>query len=126
MASTQVHNLTDVETPTLRQYGLVEQSIAVGPALLAPGQSMPVDDAHLQHIRPGLQRLVSAGALALGQPPPAYLLAKEKARTAAPKPAQPGAPPTTARSGGTPTASPHLAPAPTAPVPVPPANGGKG
>lgn len=74
----KVFNLTDVETPALKQRGLCQQTFAVGKALVGPGQSAEVDEAYLAHLGPGLQQLVSLGAAAVGQPPVAYRLAKEK------------------------------------------------
>jgi hypothetical protein len=80
----KIHNLTDVETPKLKQQGLVGQSIAVGPALLNPGEAGDVAEEHVAGLRQGMHGLVSIGALAVGpQPPAAYVLAKEKAKAAA-------------------------------------------
>ena len=76
----RVHNLTDVSTEGLKRNGLFRQMIAVGRALLAPGESQVVADEHMQHIRPGLQKLVAAGALAIGdQLPAGYVLEKLRA-----------------------------------------------
>lgn len=86
----KVFNLTDVETPSLKQHKLVEQTIAVGPHLLEPGKNCDVEPSRLDHIRAGLQQLVTVGALAVGdQPPAAYVVAKAKA----PKRATPATPP---------------------------------
>lgn len=93
----KVFNLTDIETPLLKQHGLCQQTFAVGKALLAPGQSADVDDTYLAQLGQGLRQLVSCGAAAVGQPPAAYRLAKEKAT---PAPAPEPAPAPRRRGGG--------------------------
>ena len=80
----KVFNLTDVETPLLKQRGLGSQHIAVGDKLLAPGTDADIDDATLERTRPELQRMVSLGTLALGEVPADYKAAKEKATKKAP------------------------------------------
>jgi|ERR1700722_2984848 len=73
----KVFNLTDVSTPKLQQFSLVNHTFVVASALLAPGASEEIEPKKLVLIRNGLQHLVSVGALAVGdQPPAAYLLAK--------------------------------------------------
>lgn len=72
----KVFNLTDVETPQLKQYGLVNQHIVVERALVAPGEytqvaDSPVARAHLRHY-------VSVGAVAVDVVPPSYVLLKER------------------------------------------------
>lgn len=112
----KVFNLTDVETASLKQRGLVQHTFAVGPHLLAPGQSCDIDQAHLVHIRAGLQQLITFGALALGdQPPAAYTVAKAKAQ---PKPFAPQRDVVPARA--TPATPPPMPEDPTPEVKVPP------
>jgi hypothetical protein len=85
----KVFNLTDMETPALAQRGLSNHTIAVGSFLLAPGASQEVSEEQIRALRPGLQQLVSVGALALGdQPPASYVLQKDRAQSA-PAPAAP-------------------------------------
>ena len=79
----KVFNLTDVSTPLLIQRGFINHTFAVGPALLEPGECVDVAPEHIQHIRAGLQRLVEAGAIAMGQAPPGYVMAKERAKKVA-------------------------------------------
>lgn len=76
----KVFNLTDIETPELKQRGLSQQSIAVGDKLLAPGASDDIDDATLARVRPELQRMVALKTVALGELPAEYKVAKEKAK----------------------------------------------
>jgi len=77
----KLFSLTDIETPLLKQRGLVGHTIAVGPVLLAPGASQDVTEEQIQHFRLGIQELITAGALALGtQPPASYALAKERSK----------------------------------------------
>ena len=87
----KVFNLTDVETPSLKQRGLLGQSIAVGDKLLAPGGEADVDEETLTRVRPELQHMVGLGTLALGEPPAEYKVAKEKAKkpVAQPEPEAP-------------------------------------
>jgi hypothetical protein len=96
----KVFNLTDVETPVLKQRGLCQQTFAVGKALVAPGQSADVDDAYLAQLGPGLRQLVSYGAAAVGQPPASYRLAKEKMAPVASAPEPAPAQPPRRRGGG--------------------------
>ena len=85
----KVFNLTDVETPVLKQHGVLNQMFAIGTVLVSPGQSADVADERAVHLASGLQHLVSIGALAVGdQPPAGYRLAKERARPA-PEPERP-------------------------------------
>lgn len=76
-----VHNLTDVTTETLTQKKLVGTNIVVGQRVIAPGEFAEVADGWLQMARGGLQELVTHGAAAVGQPPAAYILAKQKTKT---------------------------------------------
>ncbi|WP_394831715.1 hypothetical protein LVJ94_34900 [Pendulispora rubella] len=72
----KVTNLTDVDTPKLRQHGLVAQTFAVGRALLAPGESADIPEEYARMLGSGLEHLVSAGACAVGDLPAAYQVAK--------------------------------------------------
>ncbi len=76
-ASIKVFNLTDVPTPLLEQHKAANVSIAVGRALVGPGEMCetaddPMTRAHLSHF-------VAIGALAVDSLPARYALAKEKA-----------------------------------------------
>jgi hypothetical protein len=73
----KVFNLTDVETPKLRQFHLVAHTIAVGRALIAPGESADVSMDEFKWVRTEVQRLVTLGALAIDSLPAAYTLAKQ-------------------------------------------------
>lgn len=78
-----VFNLTDVSTPLLVAKSLSGVTLVVGRHLLAPGASCEVTEEQIAPLRPGLQDLVAKGALAVGnQPPAAYVMAKERAKTA--------------------------------------------
>ena len=86
----KIFNLTDIETPLLKQHKLVEHTFAVGPKLLGPGETAVVDDQYAASVRAGIQVLVAVGALYVGaQPPPLYVIAKEKRRPPPPPPAPP-------------------------------------
>lgn len=76
MSSINIFNLTDVETPVLKQFGLVGATIAVGRALVAPGSMVTTgaDDLTLGHLR----HFIEKGALAVGTVPPSYTIAKER------------------------------------------------
>jgi hypothetical protein len=93
----KVFNLTDVETPRLKQHGMVNHTFGVGTLLLGPGDSGELPDAQGHARRPEVQKLVSVGALSVGELPPAYL-AKKKAL--APKPPPATLPPESATSPG--------------------------
>ena len=76
----KVFNLTDVPTDSLKQRGLVGRTFVLGKHLVAPGTSVVVNPARMERIRKGIQELVTVGALAVGeQPPAAYVVAKAKA-----------------------------------------------
>lgn len=76
----KVFNLTDIPTKSLEQYGLVNQHIVVGRALLSPGESVAVADNAIT--RNGLQHYVSVGAVAVDSLPPSYVIQKDKASSA--------------------------------------------
>lgn len=71
----KVYNLTDVSTPTLVQYGLVEQSIAVGGRMIAPGEYAECQNngGHLMLI---LEHLLTVGAVSVDKVPPPYVKAR--------------------------------------------------
>jgi hypothetical protein len=75
----KVFNLTDVATPALAQRMLLNQTIAVGDKMLAPGASDDVDDETFIRVHPALQELVGVGAIAVGELPADYIVAKSKA-----------------------------------------------
>ena len=89
----KVFNLTDIETPLLKQHKMVNQTLAVGRALLAPGGSADVDETQADGVRAGMQHLVRIGALAVNNAPPQYVKSRELAAqpavvpTSAPEPA---------------------------------------
>jgi hypothetical protein len=96
----KVFNLTDVETPLLVQHGFVRQTFVVRDKLIGPGEHAEVQEDYLAER--ALEHLVPIGAAAVGELPPAYVLAKSRAEPAAPAhepgPA-PEAPPAAAASG---------------------------
>lgn len=71
-------NLTDVETPRLRQHGMLSQSLCVGSVLLAPGQSCDVDDHQAPLVRAQMKHFLHVGAVALGDLPEGYVAAHGK------------------------------------------------
>lgn len=81
----KVFNLTDVATSRLTQLKLVDHSIAIGDKMLLPGASEEVDDETMARVRSSLEHMVSVGALACGEPPADYLVAKAKAVPPAPR-----------------------------------------
>jgi len=88
-----VYNLTDVETPTLKQYGLVGATIAVSSGkqtvAVTPGNSVETADVLL--VRHHLEHLHSIGAVAFDELPEAYKKAKGSHGHAIPLP-PPGEP----------------------------------
>lgn len=56
-------NCTDKKTPTLEQYGHVDQSIEVGGELVKPGASVDVDSADRDHLSNVHAHLLEIGAL---------------------------------------------------------------
>lgn len=79
----KVFNLTDIETPRLREAGFVGHTFVVLNKLIGPGQSADIPPEKVASVREGLQRLVGVGALSVGdQPPPAYLVAKSHKKPA--------------------------------------------
>lgn len=62
-------NLTDQATPRLRQYGLVDQTFAIGTRLLTPGTSLELEDS--EHLLPQQHaHLIEVGALYVGDRAP--------------------------------------------------------
>lgn len=78
-------NLTDVPTSTLEQFGLKDQHICIGSTLVAPGKEAEVSESELENVRAGLHHLISVGAVALGELPPAYMVAKDRKRPQEPE-----------------------------------------
>lgn len=76
----KVFNLTDVPTEKLQQFGLVNQSIALGEVLLHPGTSMEIPPDHVA-LQGGLQHFVDVGAVSLGEAPDSYRGGKEQGKT---------------------------------------------
>lgn len=71
----KVFNLTDVETPKLKQHKLLNQTLSIGGSLVAPGGSVELKGSaeDRMHARHGL----SVGALAVDDLPVSYVKAKE-------------------------------------------------
>ncbi len=76
----KIFNLTDVPTAVLEQRGLVNQHIAVGGRMCSPGEFVAVEDSAT--LRANVEDLVRIGALAIDQPPPPYMLARQQAEAA--------------------------------------------
>lgn len=72
----RIFNLTDVETPVLKQFGLTQTTIAVGRILIPPGGAVATeaDALTLEH----LHHFIEKGALAVDVLPPPYIMAKER------------------------------------------------
>lgn len=85
----KVFNLTDVETPKLKQHGMLNQSFAVGDKMISPGASEDIDDATFARVQPELQKLTEIGALSCDAAPDTYKSAKTSAEPAAPAAPQP-------------------------------------
>lgn len=79
-----VHNLTDVETPKLKQFGLLDCSFSIAGKTLAPGANADVPDG--DHALLHLEHLCSVGAVALGDLPESYTKGKSAPKEE-PKPA---------------------------------------
>lgn len=71
----RVFNLTDIETPTLKQRGLVGQHFAVGTRMVAPGEYIELPDT--PSTRADLHYLLTVGAVCLDTPPPPYAVARQ-------------------------------------------------
>jgi hypothetical protein len=82
----KVFNLTDVETPVLKQHGMVNHTFAVGALLLGPGDSGDLPSEKESALRTELQRLVGLGALSANELPPAYLARKKALEVKAARP----------------------------------------
>lgn len=78
----KIYNLTDVSTPTLVQYGLVEQHIAVGSRMIAPGEYAECDNTNGQ-LMPILEHLITVGAVSMDIVPPPYIRARQQLDAAA-------------------------------------------
>lgn len=76
----KVYNLTDVPTPTLESYGMLNQSIAVGTELLLPGAVVEVADADAPGVRASLEQFLSIGAVCIDTVPDAYRAARPDPR----------------------------------------------
>lgn len=78
----KIYNLTDVSTPTLVQYGLVAQHIAVGSRMIAPGEYAECDNTNGQ-LMPILEHLITVGAVSVDIVPPPYIRARQQLDAAA-------------------------------------------
>lgn len=70
----RIFNLTDVETPTLLELGLVNQVLVAGRAVVGPGSSVELGDDPLT--RAHLLQYTQVGAMALDDLPPNYVVNK--------------------------------------------------
>lgn len=101
----KVFNLTDIETKALAQRNLMQQHVAVGDQMLAPGESVDIDDATFARIQHHLQELVMVGVLACGEETADYQAAK--AQLVATAPTEPAsARPALVRTGAAPAEAP--------------------
>lgn len=70
----KVYNLTDVHTSVLEKYRMLDQHIAIGTRMCAPGQYVEQEDSPT--LRENCRHLVSIGALSIGMVPPPYTVAR--------------------------------------------------
>lgn len=75
-------NLTDVETESLKKRGLAHTTLVVHGVLIAPGESAEVPDDELS--KRDAKGYVEVQALAVGEPPSAYVVAKSRIGRPAP------------------------------------------
>jgi hypothetical protein len=71
----RVYNLTDVSTPVLERYSLLNQQIVAHRRVIEPGQFVEVEDTPTMRAR--LSHVLTVGAVSIDQLPPAYLRAKQ-------------------------------------------------
>jgi len=72
MNTVKIYNLTDIVTPVLKQYRLGANAFSVCGQLCAPGTAIEIDEALWARDKPRYDRLVTLGALAVGEPPTGY------------------------------------------------------
>jgi hypothetical protein len=102
----KVFNLTDVETPKLKQRGLLNQTVVVGDKPIAPGASAEFEGTPWE--RASARHAASVGAVSVDALPGSYTTGKAapKPKAAAPAPAPttpalaPDFPPQSKRSKG--------------------------
>lgn len=70
----KVYNLTDIETPNLKQRALLNQHIAIGGRMCEPGEFVELEDSPV--LRADTSHLVAVGALAIDRLPPPYAKAR--------------------------------------------------
>jgi hypothetical protein len=85
MSTVNIFNTSDSGAANLKQYGLDDRTFAVIDALIAPGESGTVDAKKWEALKGNYTRLITLGALAVGQPPASYLAAKANKHTGASK-----------------------------------------
>jgi hypothetical protein len=86
----KVFNLTDVETPRLKQRGLLNQTVVVGGKAVAPGASADFDGTPWE--RASAQHAANVGAISVDALPGSYTTAKASPKaTTAPPAKGPGA-----------------------------------
>lgn len=79
----KVFNITDVETPILKQRGLINQTLVVGRVAVAPGESVELqDEPHLVAQVEGYEQI---GAMTRDQVPEEYAVAKARGSAPAPE-----------------------------------------
>jgi hypothetical protein len=79
----KVFNITDVETPILKQRGLINQTLVVGRVAVKPGESADIqDEPHLVAQVEGYEQI---GAMARDQLPAEYAVTKARGSTPAPE-----------------------------------------
>jgi translation initiation factor IF-2 len=112
----KVFNLTDVQTPQLKQRHMKSQTIVIHGRPIAPGGSQEYDKRDTSIVARAVHHYVKDGALAIDELPPAYTKAKAAAAVAP-------APATTTTTAPATTATPATttATAPVAAVPAAPA-----
>jgi len=70
----KVFKLTDVETPALKERGLINVPIVIGRHVVNPGGEAEVGNDEL--VKRDVLGFTTLGALSIGVRPPAYLLAQ--------------------------------------------------
>lgn len=79
----KVFNLTDVETPKLKQHGLLNQTVVVGGKPIAPGASMTFEGTPSE--RASAKHAAKVGAVSVDALPGAYTTAKASSASPMPK-----------------------------------------
>ena len=72
----RLFNLTDVETPQLKELGLSNTALLVGRHIVPPGEVVELPGASFT--MESCRHFVGVGAMSLDVLPPAYVVAKEQ------------------------------------------------